>query len=443
MTTERGIDEFLYLNNGLTITCLSKTPPKGGLVTIHRPQIVNGLQTVTTLSEAYDSLSPKMQSYFDENCYLIVRLYDQQAISDVAKLVKATNNQNKMELRNLKSNDKGQITFEQLFARLGWFYERKDFAWQAFERDERQWGTLRGFTANDFKVRGRTGRPAVRRVDNEEVGQTWLSFCGYVDDAAQRRRLIFDEEKGSHYERIFNQRMIRHAFDYDYKFHSPRIDEETHFSAPAPEALLLANLTYKLAKNIVPSASAHKKLMIEKLQLQHLTSEEQDDALKSKIDYISGLSMASGPFLFSEMCGFVLFRAFGRDLHAFSGDLLRKTDISVIFNDLDFDSFLAPLAERNTKKGLLGSLWLLFHWLITDLVEDDRWRQNFFLESSKPRIMYRDSTRKQILRRLENLDERCSSKALHYEWSSDLFDGKGIFNGVRLSVREGARHRHP
>ena len=332
-TRVRGIDEFLYLNNGLTITCFSETPPKGGIVSIHRPQIVNGLQTVTSLSEAYDALPPKLQSYFDENCYLIVRLYDQQAISNVAKLVKATNNQNKMELRNLKSNDKGQILFEQLFARLGWFYERKDFAWQAFERDERQWGTLKGFTATDFKVRGKSGRPAVRRVDNEEVGQTWLSFVGYVDDAAQRRRLIFDEEKGeksSHYNRIFNQRMARHAFDYDYKFTTDKIDEELQFASPSPEALLLANLTYKLAKNIVPSASAHKRAMIDKHGLSALSPKERDDALANRTEYISGLAMASGPFLFSEMCGFVLLRSFGTDLHSVAGDLLRKTDMAKI-----------------------------------------------------------------------------------------------------------------
>ena len=333
VTTEKGIDEFLFLNNGLTITCLSKSPPKGGKVSIHRPQIVNGLQTVTSLHEAYECLSPKLRNYFDENCYLIVRVYDQRAISDVAKLVTATNNQNRMEPRNLHSNNKDQILFEQLFAKLGWFYERKDFAWQAFEREERQWATLKGYSAGTFKVKGKAGRPVVRKIGNEEAGQTWLSFVGYVDDAAQRRRLIFDDKK-NHYNRIFNQRMTRHAFDYDYKFSNERIEEETLPSSPTPEALLLANLTYRVAKNLVPSAIAHKKAMIEKYGLAGKSPKEQDEALTSKSEYISGLAMASGPFLFTELCGFVLLRCFGGDFYEKAGKILKQSDLECVHRDL-------------------------------------------------------------------------------------------------------------
>lgn len=83
---------------------------------------------------------------------------------------------------------------------------------------------------------------------------------------------------------------------------------------------------------------------------------------------------------------------------------------------------------------VFGALWLLFRWLVNDMVEDDRWRQSFFIESSKPRIMYRDSTRKRLLERLLSMDARCATKALHYDWSEDLFDGRGIFEGVKRGV---------
>ena len=162
VATKRGIDEFKLLNNGITIICNNRKSPANGKVDIHEPQIVNGLQTVTSLSEAYATLNQELQQYFDENCYVLMRIYDHRAIGDMPKLVKATNNQNKMEPRNLVSNDPDQISFERAFAALGWFYERKDFAWAAFDKSETQWSSLKGLKSRDFKAQGRAGRPCLR-----------------------------------------------------------------------------------------------------------------------------------------------------------------------------------------------------------------------------------------------------------------------------------------
>jgi AIPR protein len=215
--TEKGIDEFRILNNGITVVCANRKAPSNGRVELHQPQVVNGLQTITSLFEAYEKLPPTLKSHFEESCYVLTRMYDRQAIIDLPKLVRATNNQNKMEQRNLRSNDPDQISFEKYFANLKWFYERKDFAWNAFEQNENQWGTLKGFSARHFKVEGRAGRPLIRRVDNQAIGQHWLAFLGYVDDAAQRRRLIFEEDK--YYTRIFQSRMVKGAYDYNYEIH--------------------------------------------------------------------------------------------------------------------------------------------------------------------------------------------------------------------------------
>jgi hypothetical protein len=111
-----------------------------------------------------------------------------------------------MEPRNLRSNNEEQVAFERLFADLGWFYERKQFAWDAFASNEANWPTLQNKRKQHFQVRG-AGRPIVRRVENQELMQSWLSFCGFVKEAVQRRREFFTSDR--FYNRVFKQRLAQ------------------------------------------------------------------------------------------------------------------------------------------------------------------------------------------------------------------------------------------
>jgi hypothetical protein len=85
--TQKGIEEFMYLNNGLTIICKNRTMKKQ-TIRMHIPQIVNGLQTVTTLADEYHKLPAELREYFDRECYVLMRLYDTRTVSDVPKLVR-------------------------------------------------------------------------------------------------------------------------------------------------------------------------------------------------------------------------------------------------------------------------------------------------------------------------------------------------------------------
>ncbi|GAB9075544.1 hypothetical protein JOE51_007599 [Bradyrhizobium japonicum] len=435
VATEKGIDEFKLLNNGITIICANRKQPNNGRLDVMQPQIVNGLQTITSLFEAYDSLSGEMQEYFDEKCFVLARLYDQQTIQDVPKLVRATNNQNKMEQRNLRSNDQDQISFERDFAKLTWFYERKDFAWTAFERSPNQWTTLKRYKDRDFKVAGRQGRPTIRRVDNQDIGQHWLAFIGHVDDAAQRRRLIFEDDK--YYTRIFLSRVSKPAFDYQFQFTDPRAEEETVLSAPSAEALLLAHLTYRLAKeNVLTSAKAREKIIVER-RLGNLPDDEIDQRLTRDPDYIKSLALSAGTFLFTELCGFLFLRAFGLDFYNKAAlGLLNQTDMEPIYRSLNFETIKQKISGEELKSNdLFAMLWLLFeHIVLSELAESDQWRNAFFTESSKPRIMYRESTRRRLLERVVTLDEISSKRPLNYPFSVH-FDKIGIINHIKRIVK--------
>jgi hypothetical protein len=435
VATERGIDEFKLLNNGITIICANRKQPNAGRLEVMQPQIVNGLQTITSLFEAYDALSSEMQQYFDDKCFVLARIYDQQTINDVPKLVRATNNQNKMEQRNLRSNDPDQISFEREFAKLAWFYERKDFAWTAFERSPNQWTTLKRYKDRDFKVAGRQGRPTIRRVDNQDIGQHWLAFIGHVDDAAQRRRLIFEDDK--YYTRIFLSRVSKPAFDYQFQFNDPRAEEETILSAPSSEAFLLAHLTYRLAKEkVLTSAKVREKIILER-RLGNLSDDDIDQRLTKDPDYIKGLALSAGTFLFAELCGFLFLRAFGHEFYSKAAPiLLNHTDMEPIYRSLNFETIKQKESGEELKANdLFAMLWLLFENIVlSELAESDQWRNAFFTESSKPRIMYRESTRRRLLDRVITLDDISSKRPLNYPFSLH-FDKVGIVNHIRKIVK--------
>ena len=123
--------EFRHLNNGITIIAdsIHGVGPKDKLsaIDVAQPGIVNGLQTVKSLHDGYKELNdPRDQAHFEEACSVLCRVHGTASVSDVNQLIKATNNQNAMKPRNLRSNDPEQLIYEQLFAELNWFYQRKE-----------------------------------------------------------------------------------------------------------------------------------------------------------------------------------------------------------------------------------------------------------------------------------------------------------------------------
>jgi hypothetical protein len=293
---------------------------------------------------------------------------------------------------------------------------------------------LRGHKAREFKVAGKQGRPIVRRVDNQDIGQHWLAFIGFVEDATQRRRLIFEDE--AYYGRIFQTRVVKPAYDYNFEFRNPKIEEDSILQSPSADAMLLAHLTYRVAKeNVATSAKVREKIIVER-GYERLQEDEIDKRLTDDSDYITGLALSAGPFLFTEMCGLIFLKAFGAEIYSGKGrKLLEKTDLQNVFNNVDFEPLKKSISTKQYgTKDIFAMLWLLFEDAVrTELAESDQWRTAFFTESSKPRIMYRDQTRRRILQRVLELDKRAQARALNYPFS-DYFDKVGILNHIRKTL---------
>lgn len=121
-------ENFYFFNNGITIICKSfrHNALQGAdyQLKMENMQVINGGQTCKTIQETLNS-SSMFSDY--QNTYVMVRVYeladgDEGFVTDITY---ATNSQNPVDLRDLRSNDELQKNLELGMADLGYTYKRQ------------------------------------------------------------------------------------------------------------------------------------------------------------------------------------------------------------------------------------------------------------------------------------------------------------------------------
>jgi cold shock CspA family protein len=112
-------EDFWWLNNGVTILATHATVI-GKELTLENVQIVNGLQTTETI---YRHFVNTPERHDDRSILLkIILTSDEQTR---AKIIKATNYQNTVDLASLRGLDTVQQNIEHFLLDNGWFYDRR------------------------------------------------------------------------------------------------------------------------------------------------------------------------------------------------------------------------------------------------------------------------------------------------------------------------------
>lgn len=121
-------DKFYFYNNGITVVCdkfdynaFQKNDHK---VQLKNMQIINGGQTCKTIHETLKSALPNM---LGQSAYVMVRIYQlaEENKDFVQDITYATNSQNPVDLRDLRSNDEIQKNLELGMKDLGYTYKRQ------------------------------------------------------------------------------------------------------------------------------------------------------------------------------------------------------------------------------------------------------------------------------------------------------------------------------
>lgn len=130
---ERG--NFYFYNNGVTLVCSKFTynalQSENFQVRVEGMQVINGGQTCKTIQQtlASQNLLPGFQQEMEvglEKAFVLVRLYElpNESVDLVRSITYATNSQNPVDLRDLKSNDAIQRSLQTAIDGLGYTYHR-------------------------------------------------------------------------------------------------------------------------------------------------------------------------------------------------------------------------------------------------------------------------------------------------------------------------------
>ena len=431
ITTREGRREFRHLNNGITVVCTGYTAKQRDKKTYafvaRKPGVVNGLQTVKSLHDAFRRLPQEDQVDFQENCLILCRLHQEGSVSRLEQLVKATNNQNPMKARNLRSNDPEQTAYETIFGNLGWFYERKQGAWDAFKADPRGWRGLAGKRADAFQI---NGSKKYRVVDNDDVAQSWLAFIGFSTEAINDKRTLFDQD--NHYSLIFLRKTARHGRDYDFRL---TLDSDVHKEAtdgsPEPQMLLVAWLCREAADHFAVGRKENRDDTIARLQLVGKSRDEQDRALEGDHTYQINKIIRGMLTLFVEFMGFVMFRSLGDDLHSCGGRLLDNGSFARMATHFDAAEMTRRYRHEDFRKDdLLPILFAAFEHCVKQLYESN-WLRAYNDAAVKNKFIYSTRTRGELLEELVELDKRFSRGEWVRSWADGFNEAHGVFAHVR------------
>ncbi len=128
-TLRSAPQEFIYLNNGVTIVCDDVRPDetRAGqrILVATNPQIINGQQTTRVLADVGDQA--KKASVLVRIIVVPHGIGAGDAAYDriVSQVVQATNHQNPIKWSDLRANDPIQISLERRLRALGYHYVRK------------------------------------------------------------------------------------------------------------------------------------------------------------------------------------------------------------------------------------------------------------------------------------------------------------------------------
>lgn len=119
----KDFTDFWWLNNGITVLS-SRATVAGKTINLDDVQIVNGLQTTTTIYNYFRSNSGKARN--DSRAILIkVIVVDDLNTAKADRIIKATNFQTRVLPASLRATEPIHRDIEDYFKRHDWFYDRR------------------------------------------------------------------------------------------------------------------------------------------------------------------------------------------------------------------------------------------------------------------------------------------------------------------------------
>ncbi|MFC1799477.1 AIPR family protein [Candidatus Eisenbacteria bacterium] len=336
LTHHSGRKNFHHFNNGLIVVC-THYARRGDAVLVKNAQVINGLQTVKSIYNAVTNDDVKIKD-LESECRVQVKVIKTEKVDFVADVVRATNNQNPMAPRNLRSNEKEQRILKADFAALQprWFYQVKQGEWESLTQEgARFFKTITGYPAVDFRPDPK--KKAGRVLDNQYAAKAWLAFIGFSDLAGDRTTHYFAKSD------VYRKAFISSPSDKHWKaladttnFRDSLRTENLEMSQASASQYLLAYLTWEFVRNFIPAPSHYRREALDEGVRQRTIAKSdgsitspakvQEDFLSENSTYQTWRLLANMKEVLVESLAYILAMKYGSLHEAMAERILRSSE---------------------------------------------------------------------------------------------------------------------
>ena len=187
---EEPSEHFTLYHLGVTLTA-QHLESNGSSLRIVEPRVLNGAQTVKILKEFVEGDNKRANPIEDNvaNTKVMARIIKSIDNDFLREVTLNNNRQNPIMPWNLRANDLVQVGFEELFAKLGIYYERRENAYK-------------NSTDDDLEA---VGLDKGGVVEIKKFAQTLLAMQGHIDRMSEIGK-VFENE--SWYRDAFKERYL-------------------------------------------------------------------------------------------------------------------------------------------------------------------------------------------------------------------------------------------
>ena len=420
LNTALGQKRFHLLNNGVTIACENHRFSKDPLqIILNKPQIINGCQTVISIYHAYNQMDEEFKRQnFEDDCFVPVKIIQTQDDNLLEEVVTASNNQNKMSPRNLRSNSRRQRVLQQKFNQLeyGYFYERKDEEFRSIK--EYGHGRRSKFKPRHYQYSSR----GYREIDNENLAKAWLSFIGFSKDASEKINAFELTAEGGRYEWLFERRPSAEHWEAIVLGKQVSFDEENFEpDTPEPVQYLLSYLIFEFVRAYLPSPQANRAECITRLKdageiTDNSAAEDVNKALMEDEEYVLNQILYNMKEVIVELYAWILIEAYGPLNTDTSNKILQFPRIHGLYKAPDFKLFVNDLRRTDSHEDLKNNILFTCFEFIREAVK--RWKsihkQQYLAAQRRIRYLHSIDVVKQMKEFLRQTDE--DTKDFGYSW---------------------------
>lgn len=318
-----GQRAFVHLNNGIVITCSNyKFSSEHLQITLNGAQVVNGCQTLSTIWDYYLSANDAQKADLCSNLKIlakIIRLDTDKMKNLLDDIIIASNNQNPMNERNLRSNTMEQKRIQASFyseplqIHYRYYYIRKDGEFEAFlanknRHPRKQWFEIPGSN--------KRGKNRYRHIDNEQLAKIWWAWIGNGSAANTGGVKFFSDGV---YPKVFIKRPSEQFWEafcnHRFVFNAELLSEES----PSPYQFLLAMaISSFISARVKPEGGTAglKRRTIQKLmESGELPRNADQNQIASALDkdrtYLNESWKSMMTFALTEIASFILTKKYG------------------------------------------------------------------------------------------------------------------------------------